>query len=121
MKLSIFHSCSLLVVALAAPATVMAANTVFMKDAPYTHFTAEDKKMFHALLDDTLNKGADGDAREWFNPATKAGGSMKPLKSFEKDGLPCRALAIENHAKSRKAKGEYQLCKQASGKWAISQ
>jgi len=98
----------------------MAANTNFAKDAPYSKFTAEDRKIFDEAVQDTLSKGADGEARAWSNPATKAGGEIKPLKTFERGSATCRSVSIANKAKGLSAKGEYRLCKDASGKWTLA-
>jgi surface antigen len=109
-----------LVAVLAAAAPALASNLNFMKDTPYTHFTDEDHKIFNETLNDTLNNGADGESRAWSNPKTKAGGEVKPLKTFERKGTPCRTVYIANKAKGRSASSKYNFCKQASGTWALA-
>ena len=120
MRSSAYVRSGMLVAVLASAATAMAANMNFMKDAPYSKFTEEDRRIFNDAVQDTLNKGADGKAHAWSNPATKAGGEIKPLKSFDSAGVACRNVSIANKAKGLSAKGEYKLCKDASGKWALA-
>ena len=45
---------------------------------------------------------------------------VKPVKSFERNGQKCRRAYIANKAKGRSASGEYNLCKQPSGKWMVA-
>jgi surface antigen len=110
----------LLVAALALATPAMASNLSFMKDTPYTHFTKDDHKIFNAALNEVLEKAADGEARSWSNPDSKAGGELKGVKTFERKGAPCRRVSIANKAKGRSASGEYNFCKQASGKWTLA-
>lgn len=98
----------------------LAGNYSYLYDIPYTHFTEEDKKIFFAALDDVLEKGADGEARTWSNPNSRASGNLQPLKSFERKGLKCRRLLMENKARGRSASGEYNFCKKESGQWTFA-
>jgi surface antigen len=75
--------------------------------------------IFREALDAALGKGADGAMVEWSNPETGAGGQIKPLKSFERDGKPCRTVSVANKAKGRKSSGEYTLCK-PDQKWLVT-
>jgi len=118
-KACIFSSLLLAVCAAATPAA--ASNMSFMNDTPYAHFTKEDHKIFDAALQDVLNKGAEGESRKWTNPASKAGGNLKVLKSFERGQTACRSLSIANKAKGRSASGQYNFCRQASGEWKLSE
>lgn len=106
------------VLVLAGPA--LAGNLGFMKDAPYGQFTEQDLVIFNETLNDVLSNGAEGEPRAWSNPKTQAGGEMKPLKSFERKGLPCRTLSITNKAKGRTATGRYDFCKQEPGTWQLA-
>ena len=112
---------ALLVVVLASAATAIAANIGFLKDAPYSKFTEEDRKIFDDAVQDTLNKGVDGEASAWSNPATRAGGEIKVLKTLDSAGVSCRKASIANKAKGLSHKGEYKLCKDASGKWKLAE
>ena len=120
MTLKAYFCRGLLAVVLGSGLPALASNLDFMKDTPYTHFTDEDHKIFNQTLNDTLNKGADGESREWSNPKSKASGEVKELKTFERKGMPCRTVYIANKAKGRSGNAEYNFCKQASGIWALA-
>ena len=98
----------------------LAGNLSYMNDTPYTHFTKEDHKVFNAALAEALDKNADGEVRIWASPGSGAGGELKPVKTFERNGLNCRRLSIANKAKGRSASSEYNFCKQKTGKWTLA-
>jgi len=110
----------LLAAVLASAMPALAANLSFLNDAPFTHFTDEDKKIFNGALNNALDKGADGETRAWANPKSKASGEIKPLKSFERSGAPCRTARIANKARGRSSVMEYNFCRQPSGTWALA-
>jgi surface antigen len=114
--------CSLVVAALAAAMPALAgSNLRFMKDSPLQQFTPQDMQMFKQTLYDVLDKGADGEAKTWSNPATEATGEIKAVKTFDRSGTPCRSLAISNSAKGLSASGRYNFCKPAAkGKWGLA-
>jgi hypothetical protein len=120
MTLKSHHFRAVLLAVLVTAMPAMASNLGFLKDAPYTHFTDEDHKIFNQTLDDTLNSGVEGEIRKWSNSNTNASGEMKPLKSFERNGLACRTLWISNKAKGRSATSKLNFCKQANGKWVLA-
>jgi surface antigen len=108
------------VAAFVAAAPAMAGDVSFMKDTPYAYFTKDDHKIFNDALDEMLNKGADGEARSWSNPATQAGGEIKVVSTIQRAGAACRTLSIANQAKDRAASGKYNFCKNSAGKWVLS-
>jgi surface antigen len=108
---------AVLAAALAAALPALAGNLNFLSDSPYANFTEKDEQIFRETLNDVLDKGADGESRKWTNPATRAGGEMKPVSTFERDSKPCRKLQIRNSARGVTATGTYTFCKDAAGKW----
>jgi surface antigen len=100
-------------------ACALPAAAVIGSDMPYANFTGKDHEIFRKALDGALEKGADGTTIEWSNPETKAGGEIKPLKTFERAGAPCRVVNIANHAKGRSASAPWTLCKTAPEKWTV--
>jgi surface antigen len=104
---------SMLLFALSLPAFGL------QRDIPYANFTDKDREIFQEALDGALDKDADGRDRSWSNPATKAHGNLKALRSFEREGLPCRTLTISNSAKGRSASGPFTFCKQPAGQWKL--
>lgn len=107
------------ITALLLAAALPAAAANIGSDIPAAHFTEKDKAIFREALDGALANGADGATLEWSNPQTGAGGQIKPLRSFERDGKPCRTVSVANQAKGRKNAGEYTLCK-ADQKWVMA-
>ena len=120
MKLQTRICRGLLAAVLATALPALATNLSFLNDAPFTHFTAEDHKIFSGALTEVLDKGADGQTRAWSNPQAKASGEIKPLKSFDRNGAACRTVRIANKAKGRSGAMEYNFCKQAAGTWALA-
>jgi surface antigen len=97
-----------------------AQNLDFMKDAPIASFTDQDMQLFKQTLSGVLDDGTIGEARSWSNPDTKARGEVTAVKSFEREAVPCRRVAVKNWAKGRSASGKYNFCKQPSGQWAAA-
>jgi surface antigen len=97
----------------------MPAMAVIGSNMPYANFTDKDHEIFKKALEGALDKGADGATLEWSNPETKARGQIKPLKTFERAGAPCRTVNIENHAKGLSASAPWTLCKTAPDKWSV--
>jgi surface antigen len=107
-----------LVAALVATTSASAANLGYLNDSPIARFTDQDMQLFKLTVNAALDDGADGEVRSWSNPDTKAGGEIKAIKSFKRGEVPCRRVEIKNVAKGRSASGQYNFCKQATGKWA---
>jgi surface antigen len=99
-------------------ACAMPAAAIIGSDMPYANFTEKDHEIFRKALDGALEKGADGATLKWSNPETNARGEIKPLKTFERGGAPCRTVSIFNHAKGREASAPWTLCKTAD-KWNV--
>jgi surface antigen len=105
--------------ALLLAAALPAAAANIGGDIPAAHFTEKDATIFREALDGALADGADGATVAWSNPKTGAGGEIKPLGRFERDGKPCRTVNVANQAKGRKSSGEYTLCKSGE-KWLVT-
>jgi surface antigen len=88
--------------------------------APIARFTDHDMQLFKQTLNGVLDVGTVGEARTWSNPDTKARGEITAIKSFERDTVPCRRVAIKNWAKGRSALGQYNFCVQENGQWAAA-
>src|SRR5471032_1108221 len=99
--------------------SVPAFSQIMGRDAPFAYFTDKDTKIFQEALEGALDKSADGVSVDWSNPDTKAHGQIKPVKTFERGGSPCRTATITNNAKGRSASGPFTFCKATSGKWTL--
>ena len=111
-------SCAALACALAWPGASGALRAY--RDTPLAHFTPEDVKLFRQTLDDVLEHGAEGDTRHWSNTKTGAEGDVTATASFTRGATPCRTVTIRNAARGLTSSGQYNLCKQANGKWAAT-
>jgi hypothetical protein len=109
-----------LLAVLATALPVAAANLNFLKNAPISKFTDEDLKIFTQTRDQLLNTGKDGETREWSNPATKASGKIIIVKSFKRDGVPCRTLKITNRAQGLSETNPANFCQQAPQEWTLA-
>jgi surface antigen len=88
--------------------------------APITWMTEDDIRMYQDAIDKALETGKDGETTRWKNPATNAGGTIKPMRSFMQGETPCRDVQLDTRAKGRHAKGVYAFCKDAAGKWLLT-
>ena len=52
--------------------------------------------------------------------ATKASGEVKSVKSFTRGEAKCRTVSIANKAQGRTSDGNMNFCRNASGKWTVS-
>lgn len=113
------YFCVVTLVAFLLPGAAMAVNLLSMRDLPLNYMTDEDKEIFMAAVNDTLERNRDGEATRWENPKTRAHGDLNPLVSFEHGGRPCRDLEVANSARGRDNRLVVTLCKQADGGWKI--
>ncbi len=95
------------------------AQAVGFGDAAMAKFTKEDHALSKAAMKEALDSAPDGQAVKWSNPATKAAGSVTPLKTTTENGLSCRLTQFDNEAKGQKGRLRYKLCKLADGSWKV--
>ncbi|MGA9032497.1 MAG: hypothetical protein WB402_08285 [Sulfuricaulis sp.] len=94
-----------------------ASNVGFLNETPYfAHFTDEDRKIFHATVDDLLKLGKDQDTRTWTNPKTGANGDLRLLPSATGSG-GCRDIEVRNSARGRTGKSVQRFCPDEKGVW----
>jgi surface antigen len=111
--------CQLAVVIVAALAAgaVHAVNMNVMKDAPITRLSSDEVKTFRAFIIKTLDEASDGATMEWAASKTKFNSKVTPQTTFSDGKLKCRQVRIESDAADRHERGEYVLCKVATGDW----
>ena len=95
----------------AVSAHAQAGNLGFLDKSPLSKFNDKDIELSQAALGKALAASEPGQAFDWENPATGAGGKTTLKQTFERDGRPCRVVTIANHAKSLKSGGDYTMCK----------
>ena len=99
--------------------TVLAQNTMFMRDSPIAHLDEQDRKILRNTIDELL-KSPDGTVMDWSNPDTGSNGRVKVLDTHEDLDTVCRNLRARNEARGRKADGTYRLCKAEDGSWKFA-
>ena len=102
---------------LAGPA--LALNWVpLLKNSPAERFDEEDLQLFLTTARKTVNEAPDNQTVSWENPDTKHHGDFTILKSFEKDGQPCKRVRVRNEADGRKASSVVDACRVGT-KWRL--
>lgn len=91
-----------------------------LKFLPRNQFSEADEALFRQTLDQVLEQGADGDAVAWRSAESDAGGTIKPLKTLERDGMRCRQVEMENAAGGNTNTLRSTWCKTADGSWKVA-
>lgn len=87
------------------------------RQSPISQFTDEDVDLFVETGTSALEEGRDGEQKAWVNPATGNSGSITAARSFERDGLHCREVVIENRSRSFYAKSTHNFCRKEEETW----
>lgn len=106
--------------ALGVNGAAQAASVSFLGKAPIAYMTDEDKRLFQAAVAKALDDTADGDTVTWSNPATKAGGEIKLVRTEDADAMLCRIAQVHSRAGGRENRGVYRACKEADGPWRLA-
>jgi surface antigen len=101
----------------ASPA--LAINEVFAKGAAVTKLNDEDIRIASAAINAALDANADGEVREWRNPATQANGTVKPTSSSNVGGKQCRKVEFTTHAGGQTGSSRWLVCKTKEG-WKVA-
>lgn len=108
------HSRTLYVIAAALVATsfssqTFAINELFLARGPLGHLTKSDVTIARTAIAKALDTGTDGQTYTWSNPETKASGTVKPTKTFTKDGMRCRATEFATSAGGERGASTWNL------------
>ena len=87
-----------------------AFNELFMARGPMGHLKKSDVTIARAEIRKALDTGKDGETSSWSNPETKASGTIKPTKTFTKDGMRCRATEFTTSAGGERGASTWNLC-----------
>ena len=88
---------------------------MFLGEGPLGHLKKEDIAIARAEIMKTLDKGEDGQTQTWSNPTTKASGTIKPVKTFTKDGMRCRAAEFTTSAGGERGASTWNVCHTKDG------
>src|SRR3712207_8760066 len=106
----------------AVPAPSDSAGLLFLKEAPIRFFSEEDRRLFKEAVLRTLEKVPNGKTSSWVNPATKSAGVMKPIRTYQDNGMRCRTLEILNRAGGRTGQeNAFDFCRRGEGQWKLEE
>ncbi len=109
---------ALIAASLSSP--VFAFNELFLARGPLGHLTKSDITIARTEIAKALDTGTDGQTLTWNNPETKASGTVKPTKTFTKDGMRCRATEFTTSAGGERGASTWNLCHTKDG-WKVAQ
>lgn len=99
---------------------IFAINELFLASGPLGKLTKSDINIARAEIRKALDTGKDGQTYTWSNPETKASGTVKPTKTFTKDGMRCRATEFATSAGGERGASTWNLCHTKDG-WKVAQ
>ena len=108
------------VLAASLAANAFAVNELFLARGPLGHLNKDDITLARATITQALATGEDGKTQTWSNPKTKSSGTVKPTRTFEKDGMRCRAAEFTTSAGGERGSSTWNLCNTKDG-WKIAQ
>lgn len=91
----------------------------WLNNAPARHFTERDWEVLMENVQRVLDETPDGETVEWANEKSGAHGSLTPVSTGERDGMKCRNLEMENHARNVSAKSNLEYCQRPDGSWGF--
>lgn len=100
---------------------VFAVNELFLARGPLGHLKKDDVTIARVEIKKALDTGPDGQTQTWSNPKTKASGTVKPTKTFTKDGMRCRAAEFTTSAGGERGASTWNLCNTKDGWKVVSQ
>ncbi len=86
-------------------------------NTPSEYFTTDDWQLFEETLHNTLDGSADGQAKAWSNPASKASGEFTVLKSVRRSDRDCREVKIIASAGGLRRVTGIAFCREDDGNW----
>jgi surface antigen len=115
----IWHVTAALIAA-SSSSEAFAVNELFLARGPLGHLKKDDVTIARAEITKALETGQDGQTQTWSNPKTKASGTVKPTKTFTKDGMRCRAAEFTTSAGGERGASTWTLCNTKEG-WKVAQ
>ena len=111
---------STVLIAASLSSQAFAFNELFLAPGPLGKLTKSDVTIARAEFTKALDTGKDGQTHTWSNPETKASGTIKPTKTFTKDGMRCRAAEFTTSAGGEHGASTWNLCNTKDG-WKVAQ
>jgi surface antigen len=99
-----------------APPAMAQGWVRLLRDTPAENFDDEDLRLFLDASRTALNDAADTVVVPWHNPASGNGGDFTAVRSFRRDGHPCREMRLRYEAGGKGASHVVDLCR-IDGRW----
>jgi surface antigen len=80
----------------------------------------EDQQIMREAIVSALENQPDDATTGWKNPLTGSNGLIRPVKSYEKDGMSCRRLQLRNNIDNQSNDWAFNFCKTPEGDWKIA-
>ena len=79
-----------------------------------------DFKVVMGVGADMMQDLADGESRFWSNPQTGNAGTITMIRSYERNGLPCRDAKLTSDVGQRSVVYVLPVCRIADGTWKFA-
>jgi surface antigen len=83
-------------------------------------YQGDDTKVIMGIGADMLRNAPDGESRPWSNPQTGHGGTITMVRSYQRDGLPCRDARVSSVLGQRDVTYVLPVCRVADGTWKFA-
>ncbi len=116
MKLNVLVATGLLLISL----TAYGAIGDDLRNLPGNIASDEDKEMMREAIFNALEQQPDNVTTGWKNPATGTSGIIRPVETFEQNGMRCRKLRLRNSVQDTTTEWMFNFCKTPEGEWKIA-
>lgn len=80
-------------------------------------FDATDRQIIAAATLEALEKNKTGEGKNWINPASDRRGTVIPMRTFKRSGLPCRKFQQTATLEGRTIIAYDIACRRDDGQW----
>jgi surface antigen len=92
-----------------------------LRGLPGNFASDADRQILRDAITGALETSADNVTTDWNNPATGSNGVIRPVSSYEMNGMPCRKLQLINNFDDQHNKWQFSFCKTPEGVWKVAQ
>ncbi|QQP91605.1 hypothetical protein IGS68_10510 [Skermanella sp. TT6] len=96
------------------------AQLLFGSRLGEAHYRGDDTKIIMGVGADMLRNAPDGETRPWSNPQTGNAGTITMIRSYERNGLPCRDAKLTSDVGQRSVVYVLPVCRIADGTWKFA-
>ncbi len=108
------------VVLFSASLAVYGAIGKDLRGLPGNLASDEDQQIMREAILDALENQPDNVTTGWKNPLTGSNGIIRPVETYERDGMHCRKLRLRNNIDEQSNEWMFNFCKTPEGDWKIA-